>query len=224
MEFKDLVDLKESGADHPYAYKAVFMSGGPGSGKTYWAERLFFGLGFSFANSDKIQELLAKTRNVVLEPQHPEFEPLLIKAKRLSEIRASSWIQNGTPLVIDITGRNKELVTSLNHKLIQAGYDTGMIFVHSDLERAIERNRSRDRKVDNEFLIQAWNDAQRNRYYFNELFGDSYTEFHTDENRFSKSQILDKVIGKAHLIRNPIGRKKILDIVNNSKQPTRNDY
>jgi cytidylate kinase len=223
MEFKDLINLKEAGTEHPYAYKAVFMAGGPGSGKTYWSKNLFTSLGFSFSNSDNILELLARTRNAPLDPSHPDFEPTVSIAQKVTQRRTESWIENGIPLVIDITGRNRDLVLNLNNQLIKKGYDTGMIFVNSSLNSAIEKNSLRDRQVDRDFLIQAWNDAQRNRYYYNELFGEKYIEINTEANTYTPKQILNRVIGNPHQINNPIGKEKIINIIKKTNRLTRQD-
>ena len=98
-----------------------------------------------------------------------------------------------------------------------------MIFIHSDLNKAIERNSQRERQVDQEFLVTAWNEAQKNRYYFNELFGNKYIEINNDQTRYSSAQILKKVIGDPNTINNPIGKEKILNTIKQSHQLTRQD-
>src|SRR5688572_15248500 len=64
ISFKEWLDLCEGMQDEPYAFHAVFMAGGPASGKTTVAQSMFAGLGFKFSSSDAIYERLAKGLNL----------------------------------------------------------------------------------------------------------------------------------------------------------------
>ena len=51
------------------------------------------------------------------------------------------------------------------------GYDTFMVFVHTDLDIAQKRNMSRPRKLNPEIVEKYWNDVQHNKATFQGLFG-----------------------------------------------------
>ena len=53
------------------------------------------------------------------------------------------------------------------------GYDTFMVFVHTDLDIAQKRNMSRPRKLNPEIVEKYWNDVQHNKATFQGLFGNA---------------------------------------------------
>ena len=53
------------------------------------------------------------------------------------------------------------------------GYDTFMVFVHTDLDIAQKRNMSRPRKLNPEIVEKSWNEVQRNKAVFQGLFGNA---------------------------------------------------
>lgn len=183
MSFKEWLELREAAFDHPNAFKAVFMAGGPGSGKTWVAHSMFAGTDFQMANSDSVMALLARKMgdsNVIKATAgHPEYsrkQQLQSKAMNLSQKRTALWQQEGIPFVIDITGRDLSLVQTLKNKLESRGYDTYMVFVNTSLETALQRNRRRfyepDKHVaDEDFLQFAWEQSNNNIDAFRRLFG-----------------------------------------------------
>lgn len=213
MDFKEWFTLNEAAADEKYAFRAVFMSGGPGSGKTYLRDKIFGGVHFRIADSDKIQETFAKNKNASLAPFGRDYE----RSRELNLKRSNVWADSGYPIVIDITGRDINLVYSLNNKLISNGYDTGMVFVYADLNAALNRNDTRERRVDPEFLKQAWSDAQENVSKYKALFRERFvfldnTNSINDPALFNK--VLNRVAGQPYQILNPKGR----EIVRSQKQ------
>ena len=55
------------------------------------------------------------------------------------------------------------------------GYDTYMVFVHTSLDVALERNERRERKVQKDVAIKSWNDVQQNKDRFSSYFGANYS-------------------------------------------------
>jgi dephospho-CoA kinase len=210
--------LAEGIQDEKYPFKAVFMAGGPGSGKSFIAHQMFSGMGFKFANSDSILELFSKRKNIPLDFSNPDTHQLMANSFTLNSKRASLWQDSGLPIVIDITSRKLDLVQQIKKTLEDSGYDTLMIFVNTNLSTAIKRNKIRDRTVDHEFLIQSWRAARENFNELKALFGHN---FHEIENNSDVSDIkkvaIDlhrmalRVLGRPKQIENPIGRKKLED-------------
>ena len=58
-------------------------------------------------------------------------------------------------------------------ELEEIGYDTYMVFVHTDLDIAQQRNQERPRKLNPELVETSWKDVQKNREVFQGLFGNA---------------------------------------------------
>ena len=56
-------------------------------------------------------------------------------------------------------------------ELEEIGYDTYMVFVHTDLDIAQKRNMERPRKLNPELVERSWKDVQKNKESFQGLFG-----------------------------------------------------
>lgn len=228
MNFRQWLLTNEGVEDEPYSFKAVFMAGGPGSGKSHIAQQMFGPLKFMFADSDKIQITLSKNQGRPLaasadDPRYAEFLRTMQRAQELSAKRASYWYDRGLPVVIDTTGRDLGLVHQLNKHLQEKGYDTGMVFVYCDLQTAIQRNASRERQAEPQYLEAAWRQAQENREAYKHLFGsrfvviDNSGQGHQGDLR----RYANVVIGRPHSLQNPIGRQKMQErlAVNFGAQP-----
>ena len=78
-----LLDLNE-GVYDPNIFKAIFLAGGPGSGKSYIAGRTIRGGGLRIVNSDSALEALLKKANLSLkmpDSQAAQRDPIRDKAK-----------------------------------------------------------------------------------------------------------------------------------------------
>lgn len=200
MDFKDWL-LNEDAQDEPYSFKAVFMAGGPGSGKSFIAKEMFAPLNFLFSDSDKIQTTLSKKPQTSRDMRH---------AQNLAARRASYWYDQGKPVVIDTTGRDLELIVNINKHLIGTGYDTGMVFVHSSLETALQRNKSRNRQADDDYLRLAWSQAQRNIDAYKQIFGNKFVIVDNEQLQSAYlRRYVTAVVGRPHTLQNPIGIQKI---------------
>ena len=78
-------------------------------------------------------------------------------------------------MVIDGTGHEYSKLSKQAGELEQLGYDTYMVFVHTSLDVALERNERRDRKVQKDVAIKSWNDVQQNKDRFATYFGANYS-------------------------------------------------
>ena len=88
MKIYEVVQQIEEGPNDPHIFKAVFMAGGPGSGKSYVAGKMLGGTGLKTVNSDEIYEYLAMKQNMDLgDPEvvgSPEGQAIRNKAKELT--------------------------------------------------------------------------------------------------------------------------------------------
>ncbi len=158
-------------------FKAVFLAGGPGSGKSFIAGGMFKGTGARFVNSDIFFEFLLKKKGLPfnIDPSkkimYGKQQTQRKKAKKLSTSQAGNWVNGMLPLVVDGTGREISKIKKQKQALEKLGYDTSMVFVNTTLDVAIQRNKERKRSVPDETVKKGWQAVQKNIGAFQSLFG-----------------------------------------------------
>jgi dephospho-CoA kinase len=169
---KTFYELQE-GLNDPNLFKAFFLAGGPGSGKSYVVRKTTGGTGLKVVNSDDAFEKLLKDAGLSLKMPADEAEPrdaVRGKAKELTSKSKGNYLDGRLGLVIDGTGRDYDKVSKEKKDLENLGYDCYMIFVNTSLDVALERNIERERSVPEDIVIKSWKDVQSNIGKFNNLF------------------------------------------------------
>ena len=159
----------------PYTYKAIFFAGSPGSGKTYVARKLagvFQGL--KQVNMDIIFKHLMTKKNLSWKmppEEEPEREKQRQRSKELIAKQQQSYAEGGLGLLIDSTGRIYETVAKIKQELEDTGYKTTMIFVNTDLQTALRRNKERERTLPDKLIHKNFSVVEQNLGRFQRLFG-----------------------------------------------------
>ena len=169
---KSFEELAE-GVYDPNIFKAIFLAGGPGSGKSYVAGRTIAGRGLKTVNSDNQFELLLKKANLSLQMPEKDADlraPIRDRAKAMTAKQKANYIEGRLGLVIDGTARDYKALTDQAKELQQLGYDTYMIFVNTSLDVALKRNAARPRKVPEIILTNSWKSVQSNIVKFSLFF------------------------------------------------------
>ena len=141
------------GRNDPSIFKAVFMAGAPGAGKTFVSDWMSLGpqLGYKVINSDmeftrymKDAGLTDENGAVILEPE-TEFQRGVIRtvAKRHTKAKHDSALIGRLGLVIDGTGANASKVTGQKKTLEALGYECAMVYVSIPLEDSIASDKKR---------------------------------------------------------------------------------
>jgi|TARA_E500000318_G_scaffold70532_1_gene65313 predicted kinase len=214
-----LKDLIMEGARDPGIFKAVFLAGGPGSGKSYVAGKLF-GIpdkinvsktGLKMVNQDSELELLLKkyygTTDLDIMPDelfqdltgvdrdgnevNYDTSGLRKYAKSLSQERLRLYTEGRLGVIIDGTGHKYDSVAKKRKDLIKLGYDTYMVFVNTSMAVALQRNEERARVVPEKIVKQSWLDVQSNLAFFQGLFGGSNFLI-VDNNKFLDAETAQK--------------------------------
>jgi|TARA_B110000908_G_scaffold171988_1_gene236937 shikimate kinase len=163
------------GINDPAIFKAVFLAGGPGSGKSFIVGKTGLpALGMKVVNSDDAFEAAMKKAGKVMSPEEifsDEGQEIRGKAKRLTGIKQTLYIKGRLGLVIDGTGKDFDKVKKQVKSLQNIGYDTAMIFVNTDLETAIKRDSERDRTIGEKGVTDYWKTVQKNIGAFQTMFG-----------------------------------------------------
>ena len=182
-------------------FKAVFLAGGPGSGKDYVLDNTLAGHGMTEINSDKAFEyLLDKEKLDKRMPDNEEEQRNVVreKAKSMTELRQRLALQGRNGLVINGTGDDYDKIKRIKEKLEALGYETSMMMVNTADEvsktRNVERGQRGGRTVPEDKRKEKWDAAQKARPQFAELFKDNYAEFDNSEDLRSANP--DVVKGK----------------------------
>ena len=236
------VELVEGYKD-PGIFKAVFLAGGPGSGKTYIAKGLF-GIpdrvnvsqtGMKMVNSDKeLKYLLNKFgfgTNLDALPDEV-FHNLTGDGKDTSGLRSFAkdltaerrrLYQNGRlGMIIDGTGDDYKKIASERAELEKIGYQTYMIFVNTTLEVALERNELRDRVLPASIVSASHKEVNRNIGAFQGLFGSSNfmivdnNQQKTEDQAKKRFKMLVKQ-GLGSFVKKPIINKRALSWIRKQK-------
>ena len=163
----------QEGVYDPNIFKAFFLAGGPGSGKSYVVRRTTGGTGLKVVNSDDAFESLLKKAGLSLKMPPEEFErkeKVRAHAKELTAKRQANYLDGRLGLIIDGTGRQSNKILRQKASLEELGYDTYMIFVNTSIDVALQRNEKRARSLQSSFVIKSWKDVQSNIGAFNNMF------------------------------------------------------
>jgi chloramphenicol 3-O-phosphotransferase len=169
-------------------FKAVFLAGGPGSGKDYVLDNTLQGHGLTEINSDKALEFLMDKKG--LDKRMPASEKdvrevVRGRAKGVTELRQRLALLGRNGLIINGTGDDLEKVKKIKSRLEELGYETSMVAVNTSDEiskqRNIERGQRGGRTVPEDIRKSKWESVQNSRPELAKLFGQNYMEFDNSE-------------------------------------------
>ena len=166
----------QEGVYDPNIFKAIFLAGGPGSGKSYVVRRTTGGLGMKIVNSDDIYEKMLKDAGLDTTPEDiysDKGQEIRVRAKAVTKRMQSNFLDGRLGLIIDGTGKDYEKISKQVSGLKQLGYECSMIFVNTSLQTAQERNKMRKRTLPEKQVETMWNGVQQNMGKFQRLFGGS---------------------------------------------------
>ena len=218
-------------------FKAVFLAGGPGSGKTYVAKQIFgipdrFNIsmsGMKMVNSDKelkfflnkygfgteLDKMPDELFKQLTDPDYDDYSGLRGYTKSLTKQRMKLYQQGKLGMIIDGTGHNFGKIQKMKAELEADGYDTYMVMVNTSLEVAQARNKLRDRVLPEDLLAKSWTDVQKNIGSFQALFKNNFVVVDNSKHLNDKQAeakfvpLVTKVIRKfvAKPIKNKLGKK-----------------
>ena len=173
VDFDELETIEE-GVYDPSIFKAIFMAGGPGSGKSYVSNKVTAGLGMKVVNSDDIFEIFLKKAGMTTTAKDifsDKGQEIRGNAKSVTSKRMKLYLEGRLGLLIDGTGKDYNNIKKKADRLRDLGYDTYMVFVNTSLEIAQERNAARSRKLDPKEVEKMWRAVQENIGLFQKYFG-----------------------------------------------------
>jgi predicted kinase len=173
MRFKEHINIME-GVNDPSIFKAVFLAGGPGSGKSFVVGKSALkALGFRLINSDDAFEKGLKRAGLTLDPDDiasAQGQAVRASAKALTGKIMVRALEGRNGIVVDGTGKDYAKIKKQVDLVRELGYAVHMIFVNTDLDTALERNKSRPRSLEDKLVTKMWKDVQKNIGKFQGLF------------------------------------------------------
>jgi predicted kinase len=162
------------GPHDPSIYRAIFLAGGPGSGKSYVAKNSGFeSLGFKIVNNDIAFEKYLASDGLAPTPDNiysARGQELRTRAKEITNKKMHLYLDGNLGLVIDGTGKDLDKIIRQANKLKALGYEVAMVFVNTDLDTALARNRKRKRTLPDDQVTLMWTEVQRNLGEFQHYF------------------------------------------------------
>ena len=195
-----MIDFQEFLTEGVYdrnIFKAFFLAGGPGSGKSWVSAKTLSGAGMKVINTDAAFEALLKKERMSLDfkgysdTELKRRDEIRAKAKRITAASLSHALEGRLGLILDSTGRNVAKIENQNATMRNIGYDTFMVFVNTTLEVAMARNNARPRKLPDAIVIQNHKEVQANIGKLQNIFGTN--NFVVVDNNKKKEDINIKV-------------------------------
>jgi hypothetical protein len=243
----ELITLREAirellgeGVYDPGILKAVFMAGGPGSGKSFSA-KVVFGvsdlraefntitqLGLKLLNSDPafnqyLKEIGVDPGSLGDLPQekweeYTSDDPTSPRERAKTRMKSQEklWSGGRLGLIVDGTGDNFGKMKRKKAQLESLGYDTAMMFVDTTLDVAQTRNKARgeqgDRFLKPDLVEEIWTNVQANREDFMGLFGNTFYQINNTKYGPPPEELRKAVNAFIEKpVQNPIGKKWIDD-------------
>jgi nicotinic acid mononucleotide adenylyltransferase/predicted kinase len=157
-------------------FKAVFVTGGPGSGKDII-----------------IREAISESR--IVELNFIQAQEYLADKQKLSE-KSNDYrqeaIRNRGPLIINGPADDTTRISYIKEELEELGYDTLMVFVNTTNETSRERNSLLARMMVESIRQEKWLKSQKNTKYFKETF-DKFVSFDNTGDIDSKEQDIHEI-------------------------------
>jgi len=198
---KSFEQILSEGLYDPNIFKAFFLAGGPGSGKSFVARNVFTGTGLKLVNSDIVLENSLKKAGLSLSmPDEEQYfrDILRTRAKAIVDNQIDLYVKGRLGLVIDATGRDYNIISRQFSALQLLGYDCYMVFVNTSLEVALERNAKRERVVPEYITKNSWQSVQNNIGRFQNLFG--LTNFVVVDNSKSEQELVTITMNKVNAV------------------------
>jgi len=165
------------GVYDPSIFKAFFLAGGPGAGKSWVSARALSGMGLKVINSDNAFASKLKKEKMSLDfATHNEKEiikrdKIRTKAKQVAGMQLGLALEGRLGIIIDSTARDVEKIQQEAQNLRTIGYDIHMVFVNTSLEVALERNKTRPRVLPDAVVINSHKQIQKNMGRLQRIFG-----------------------------------------------------
>jgi hypothetical protein len=145
--------------------KAIFVTGGPGSGKDIIIRECIVGQNIVEMNFQQITSILNDKHKLAMRSMNPKMEA----------------IRTRSPLIVNGPADDSDKIAHIKEELEELGYETMMIFVDTTDSVSKERNSQLSRMMVENVRQDRWEKAQKNVNIFAEQFSNFLTFDNTGE-------------------------------------------
>lgn len=149
-------------------FKAVFMAGSPGSGKSTVRRALFGGMGLKLVDADEVRAAYLK---IGKSADYTTYGSMALR-------QTQNYMAHRLGIIMDTTAWWLPSVMNTTKELQTLGYDVGMVQVYTPLRVALDRVHTRSshegRHVPEQEVVKRYQSLQQNTRDFIDLFDESY--------------------------------------------------
>ena len=123
------------GVYDPNIFKAFFLAGGPGSGKSWVSERTLSGMGLKVINSDNAFSRALEKEKMSLNMATQDAKEIArrdeirTKAKARTGVQLKLALEGRLGLILDSTARDVSRIEQEANTMKHIGYDVHMVFI-----------------------------------------------------------------------------------------------
>jgi adenylate kinase family enzyme len=167
--------------------KAIILAGAPGAGKGYILKGLnldnlkVYNLDTTYVNLLKQANVSLDLKNADAEARSKAAQAMAQATQKLKKEQIPSAILNKESFILDGTASSYKQTSQLKEELEEKGYEVMMLYVYTDLERALKQNQERfeksggkDRSLSPDVVLRSWVGVTKNYKPYKELFGDNF--------------------------------------------------
>jgi hypothetical protein len=140
-------------------FKAIFITGGPGSGKDVIIREAIASQKSTEFNFTQVLDILNDKHKLAMKSMNPKYESIRTRG----------------PLIINGPADDIQKINQIKEELESLGYITSMIFVNTTDEVSRERNSHLNRVVSESIRQDKWEKSQKNIINFKEMFNELIT-------------------------------------------------
>lgn len=177
-QLKESIDYLAEGVHDAGIFKAVHLTGAPGSGKDFVLKKALDGHGMTEVDADTVLKHL--------DDHNKTKGDAPSKAKSIRELRQRLALQGRNGLIINHSSANAAQTKKIKDMLDALGYENKMVFVDAadnvSRNRNVERGQAGGRMIPEKQRAEKWRKAQDARVALSKMFGgEHYHEFNNDE-------------------------------------------
>jgi shikimate kinase len=174
---------------------AIFMVGGPGSGKSSIVGGLdLIEKGYRYVNQDPYLEEYIREAGLPTDEKTYDKEQRSLRAKlgwkarKAAEEDLARHTAAKESMVVDGTGASYKATTKKMKALEAAGFEIHMVFVNTSKDVAVKRNRNRSERSLADFIVtKTWDSVQESAAQYREDYAGRFYEVNTDNLSYNQS-------------------------------------
>ena len=174
---------------------AIFMVGGPGSGKSSIVGGLdLIEKGYRYVNQDPYLEEYIREAGLPTDEKTYDKEQRSLRAKlgwkarKAAEEDLARHTAAQESMVVDGTGASYKATTKKMKALEAAGFEIHMVFVNTSKDVAVKRNRNRSERSLADFIVtKTWDSVQESAAQYREDYAGRFYEVNTDNLSYNQS-------------------------------------